>query len=285
MGVNKNYTGILTKLGLSVNEAKVYLGTLRAGTATAKVISQNSSVGREDVYRVLPSLQERGLVRKYIDSPAKYEATAPDEAMKILLVQREEQERELQTEATEFSSMHFDGAAKKSIEDEKIFVVSRDNKTGVDPELIKLIRETRKTLDFTTRYKLFSVAFNEPGLTDWINEMYYSAQRGVKFRMVMDNPETTEPISESKFSIPNSKRLLTHPNFDYRYISESPRCIMILFDGKASCIEVSCRQETKMSPYMVTSNPVFATVNAAYFEVLWKQAQPPVMQHSNELII
>ena len=278
-----NPSDILLKLGLSQNEAKIYLGTLKTGVATAKVIAENSDVGREDVYRVLPALQELGLVRKHLGVPAKYEAINPDEAMKILFYQKEEENVQLKNRASEFLQMCYFDIASKVVEDEKTVVVSRDKKTGVDSELIRLMRETKQTLEFTTRFKLFSTAFDEPGLTSWINEMYEAVQRGVKFRMVMEKPEVLKSMSEYSFSVSNSKRLLTHPNFDYRYISSPPECIMILFDKHACCIETACRQQTKMSPYLITNNPVFAALNKAYFELLWNTGDfGPKSERGNE---
>lgn len=264
------YTDTLSKLGLSINEAKVYLGTLRTGVASAKIISKSAAIGREDVYRVLPKLQEIGLIKKHIGTPFKYEAIPADEAIKILFTQREEESIQLKNQASQLLQTCNSDLAFKSPEDEKTVVVSRDNKTGVDSELIKLMRATKRSLDFTTRQKLFSAAFNEPGLTDWINEMYYAAQRGIKFRMIIDKPEVDKPLSKQTFVVPNSKRLLTHPNFETRYVSAVPECIMILFDQQACVIETSCQQQTKMSPYLITNNPVFAALNKAYFELLWK---------------
>jgi sugar-specific transcriptional regulator TrmB len=265
-------TETLTKLGLTANEAKVYLGALRVGLATAKTISKISVVGREDVYRVLPALQEMGLIKKHLESPSKYEPIAPEEALKILLCQREEENTRLKEETIEFLQMCYTEIGSRTVEDEKTFVVSRDNKTGVDSYLIRLMRNTKQTLDFTTRQRLFSAAFNEYGLNDWINEMYDAAQRGIKFRMILDRPEVVKPMSKLSFLVPNSKPLLTHPNFDYRYVLTPPKCVMIQFDKQAACIETACQQQSKMSPYMITNNPVLGTLSNAYFELLWDNA-------------
>jgi sugar-specific transcriptional regulator TrmB len=261
----------LTKLGLSVNQAKIFFGTIKTGMATAKAISKTANVGREDVYRILPTLQEIGLIRKHIEIPAKYEATPPEEAMKILLTRKEEANKELQNKASEFLLMCHDEMGIESENEDKMVVVARDNKSGVDAELIRLMKKTKQSLDFTTRQQLFSVAFNEPGLEEWIDEMYNAARRGVKFRMVLDKPENMKPFSQMTFSLANSKHLLTHPNFQVRYLSKAPECIIILFDNQASCIETACQQKTKMSPYMITNNQVFANLNKAYFELLWSQ--------------
>jgi sugar-specific transcriptional regulator TrmB len=273
----------LTKLGLSANQAKTYLGTLRIGTATAKAISKSANVGREDVYRIVPTLQEIGLIRKHIESPAKYEATAPEEAVKILLLRREEANIKLRNKASEFLLMCQDEISIEGENEDKMVVVARDNKSGVDAELIRLMRKTKRSLDFTTRQQLFWVAFNESGLEKWIDEMYSAARRGVKFRMVIDKPEKVKPFSQMMFSVANSKHLLTHPNFQFRYVSEAPECIIILFDNQASCIETSCKQKTKMSPYMITNNQVFANLNKAYFELLWSQGNAHVCQSNGKV--
>jgi predicted transcriptional regulator len=273
----------LTVLGISINQAKIYLGTLKTGIATVKTISKSANIGREDVYRILPTLQELGLMRKHIETPAKYEAIAPEDAVKILLVRKEKANKELHDKASEFLLMCHDEIGTSKEKEEKIVMVSRDNKSGVDPELIDLMRKTKKTLDFTTRQQLFSVAFNETGLEDWIDEMYKAAQRGVKFRMVLDKPENLKPFSQMTFSVTNSRHLLTHPNFHVRYVPAAPECIMILFDNRASCIETSCQLKTKMSPYMITNNQVFATLNKAYFELLWNQGNTVIRQTSGKV--
>ncbi len=272
MQVGEDYSQLLEKLGLSINESKIYLGALRTGKATAKAIATSSEIGREDTYRVLLSLQGKGLIKKYIDKPAKYEVIPPSEAMRMLLLKRKEQSTEIESLAKEFSLVgEFETPAKKSI-DEKTFVVFRDMRSGVDSELINLIRQTKRTLDFTTRYKLFSAAFDEKGLSIWIDEMYYAAKRGVKFRMIMDKPRNLKPMSELRFSVCNSKHLLTHRNFDFRCISEPPECILILFDKKASCIEIACQRENNFSQYMVTNNPALSVLTEKYFESLWDQS-------------
>ena len=259
----------LLNLGLSPNEAKVYLGALKTGKATVKTIAKSASIGREDVYRILPSLHELGLVKKHLESPAKYEATSPIEAMKILFACRDKENEQLKSQANEFLRLFSNGENTRDVVDEKTVLVSRDNCSGVDPELIRLARKTNHSFDFTTRQKLFFTAFNEPGLTGWIDEMYYAAERGVKFRIIIDSPKNFEPWPKVNFSISNSNLFLQHSNVNIRFVSTPPECLIILFDNQACCIETSCQKETKMSPYLITNNPVFAALGKTYFELLW----------------
>ena len=65
----------LMELGLTLVQAKIYLTLTKLDNATIKAISKNSNLARQDIYRIIPSLQKLGLVEKIIDKPTKYKAT------------------------------------------------------------------------------------------------------------------------------------------------------------------------------------------------------------------
>jgi sugar-specific transcriptional regulator TrmB len=54
--------GILTKIGLTKNESKVYLALLNLGTAQAGQITEKSGVHRRNVYDSIDRLMEKGLI-------------------------------------------------------------------------------------------------------------------------------------------------------------------------------------------------------------------------------
>ena len=66
---------LLIGIGLSPNQAKVYQSILKLGNATVGLITKFSSVRREDVYRVIPTLEKMGLVEKLLGKPAVIRAT------------------------------------------------------------------------------------------------------------------------------------------------------------------------------------------------------------------
>src|SRR3989344_3969251 len=61
----------LKKIGLSENEASVYLALLGLGSATAQNIAQKSGVNRATTYVQLESLMRRGLITSYEKSSGK----------------------------------------------------------------------------------------------------------------------------------------------------------------------------------------------------------------------
>ena len=84
---------ILTDFGLTGNQAKVYLATARLRLASVGQISKASKVRREDVYRILPKLEELGLVERLLGKPIKIRATPVEEALSILIRHEEDTAR------------------------------------------------------------------------------------------------------------------------------------------------------------------------------------------------
>ncbi|HLC72939.1 MAG TPA: helix-turn-helix domain-containing protein [Candidatus Nanoarchaeia archaeon] len=75
----------LEKIGLSQQEAKVYLSALKLGVAKASDIAQKANIKREASYYVLKSLEEKGLVSEVIRSGVKYyNAIQPKRILEIL---------------------------------------------------------------------------------------------------------------------------------------------------------------------------------------------------------
>ena len=83
----------LEKIGLSPNEAKVYLALLGLGPSLAGKITEKSKVNRRTVYDVLESLIDKGLVSYIIEANRKvFEATDPIRFLDLL----KEREKEIQ---------------------------------------------------------------------------------------------------------------------------------------------------------------------------------------------
>lgn len=70
----------LVGLGLTKNEAKVYLALLKLGKATVVEITKQSHVHRVNAYDVLERLQEKGLIATvFLANKKVYEAANPDQ--------------------------------------------------------------------------------------------------------------------------------------------------------------------------------------------------------------
>jgi len=79
-------TDLLMGLGLTPNQAKVYQTILKLGNATVIQIAKSSSVRREDVYKVLSTLEKMALVEKLLGKPAVIRATPVAGALASLVL-------------------------------------------------------------------------------------------------------------------------------------------------------------------------------------------------------
>jgi sugar-specific transcriptional regulator TrmB len=86
----------LTDLGLTLNQARLYTALLRSDTPLhAKDLAKLTKITRQDIYRILPTLQKDGLVEKTIANPAAFKATPIKLGISILIDKKTSQQTEL----------------------------------------------------------------------------------------------------------------------------------------------------------------------------------------------
>src|SRR5919204_4660570 len=75
------YVDQLTRLGLTMYEAKAYLALLRRDSSTAAQVARLGGLPRQRIYDVLASLVEKGLAAARPGRVVKYAATDPKGAL------------------------------------------------------------------------------------------------------------------------------------------------------------------------------------------------------------
>ena len=92
-------SALLTELGLTENQATVYLTLAKLGKATTTTIASISKVDRANLYRVISRLTELGLVEKIITNPCSYRALPLHEAIAMLIECKDKDCIEIKTKA------------------------------------------------------------------------------------------------------------------------------------------------------------------------------------------
>ena len=80
-------TDLLLGLGLSLNQARVYLVILKLEKTTVGQVAKYSKVRREDVYRIMPSLEKMGLIERLMGKPTVIRATPISDALSFLVAE------------------------------------------------------------------------------------------------------------------------------------------------------------------------------------------------------
>lgn len=75
----------LLNFGLTVNQAKVYLSIVQAGTTSVNRISKDTHLHRQDIYKMIPKLEKMGLITKTIDMPFMVNALPMETGLSDLL--------------------------------------------------------------------------------------------------------------------------------------------------------------------------------------------------------
>jgi len=84
----------LAVLGLTSNQAKIYLAIVQAVTIAVSTVAESTKVHRQDIYKILPKLEKMGLIAKTIDKPFKIKAIPIETALNRLVINERKKETE-----------------------------------------------------------------------------------------------------------------------------------------------------------------------------------------------
>ena len=99
---------LITRLigfGLSEKEAQLYLNLLKYGPRSPSLLARSLKTYREDVYRTLTDLIDKGMVTPSLDSPTVYTAVELDMALDRTLKKRESELREMEQKQQELQEI------------------------------------------------------------------------------------------------------------------------------------------------------------------------------------
>ena len=86
---------------MNKTKARIYIAINVLGAATASEIASLSKIRREEVYRILPELEETGIVTSKLDAPRRFMATDPATSVEILVkLKTDAMKREIECAST-----------------------------------------------------------------------------------------------------------------------------------------------------------------------------------------
>lgn len=94
---------ILTTLGLTYREAKIYLTLNSLGKATIKELSVTAHMDRPNIYGVIAKLQKLNLIEQMLTTPIVYKAVPLDQGVEMMLEHKRHDLTELSRETKKTS--------------------------------------------------------------------------------------------------------------------------------------------------------------------------------------
>jgi sugar-specific transcriptional regulator TrmB len=216
--LNYNFQ-LLQEIGLTKNQAILYLALLNNGETDAKTLSQTTHLPRTEIYRTLSELEEKGLVDRKIGLPLKFLAVPPSIGLQNSL-----EKKIIEVESTK----------QKTVEFIKSFQC-KENSKDTSQYSIKLLNGRKRILQkiieqHNSAKHTIEVISN---LTKWlqvIDECFDSFKnaldRGIHYRVIIG-------LLEDNCSLPNSLNyLLKQPNFELKTVFVPQSINSMVFDCK-----------------------------------------------------
>jgi len=262
---------VLTELGLTSCEARVYLAIASMGTCTAKSISKFTKVTKPDVYRSIKTLQERALIEKIISAPTLFKALPVSEAVSLLLERKSKEHKLLQEKSKQLKrSFKISIVQPELQESEQQFILI----SGKEAELDRRRKETRnvkKSIDMINSWKRFpQTAFF------YAEDNKEALQRGVKIRVVTEEAENNANVSRV---YEDAQKV---GFYKLRYLNYPLPAVISIYDGKDVIITTSPAASFGQASILWSNNESVVRVMQEYFEMLWAKARPTQNKNSQK---
>jgi sugar-specific transcriptional regulator TrmB len=246
-------------MGLTQNQAKLYLCLLSLGKSTAGSLAKESGFARQEVYRVLQELFDGGLVEKTIDNPTGFQAVKIQEGISMLSLKKAIQYEQTQQR---LEQLLLDYSAEKHTANEaeyKIQLIPPKKPSISQRE--KLLRSAKETIQVISNARRFS-----QGVAHSFDLYENSLRKNVKVMVIVTIGEEARNITEKL------KRLEVYPNFSIRFITELKASLLII-DKAEALLTLYPKTDFGSSPLLLTNQPELLAIYHEYFEAVWNRSQ------------
>lgn len=246
-------------MGLTELQAKTYLTLTRFEKAEVKKISETSKIARQDLYRIIPTLEKMGLVEKIVATPILYKAIPLSEGTTSLFQKKSNEFTDLKS-SLELLIAHPEENNRAEIheENEAEFVITSERK--------RLIAKLEKSYSESTSIDLMLPG---NGLSFMIFNFYesltFALSKNAKIRVMAKN---TEMRSGTKQKLENLK---THPNFEVKQVETAFDFGLAICNGR----EVNIAISNKEVPSLWTNNRQMVKISQMMFENQWNTIRDP----------
>ncbi len=263
----------ITKLigfGLSEKEALVYLHLLKYGPKPPSMLAKSLRTYREDVYRTLNGLIDKGMVNPSLETPTVYAAVELDIALEAAFKKHETELREMEQRKQELQELSKQQHFRPS-DEFSTFKIIKNLKEGIALGVPALASIEKEWLLVVPGY------FLVVGSLYVIEEDKKLLDRGAKIRIIADISNQFIESAQQHLDI----------GIDMRHYDQYRGILFGVWDRKisASAINIDITRVSLDAPLSIlwTDDPTYAEYLAATFELLWEQSVPAA-QRIEELL-
>jgi|WetSurMetagenome_2_1015567.scaffolds.fasta_scaffold03757_2 hypothetical protein len=248
----------LQTLGLTLNQARVYLALLKAEKlATAKALSVTSGLAACDIYRIVPELVKLGLLEVLVTSPKEFRAVPPADATEILITQRKKEVENLSLTAKKFiEELHLGTKSETSEFPETALIPGGHRATQFGLPKLLATKAMLDAVQTNASFRRFASSNSE--------SLEALLEKRVKMRFVIESAAGLEVLEENLVS------LLKNGFFKLRFAKKRIQACVMLHDDTDVFLNTSL--DPVHSTFYWSNNSCFAAVVRNYFETMWAGA-------------
>jgi len=158
----KSAKDLLTDFGLTNKEAEVYLFLAKYEALTGGEITNQTKIARSLVYRILKSLQTKGLVEPTLESPTRFVAIPFEKAINLIIKTKQEEALQIERARNDLLDDWKNISKNKPKLNYEKFVIIEERK-NIYSKILQMIKETKShflgilTLSSLARAEQFGV--------------------------------------------------------------------------------------------------------------------------------
>jgi sugar-specific transcriptional regulator TrmB len=269
----------LTRFGFTINQAKVYLSIIQSRGISAGKIAKVTQLHRQDIYKILPILEKRGLVTRTIAKPFKIQAVPVETALyQMVLNEREKaQEKIMNLEIHLKELVNSLGDLPKGEEEARFILLTTDE--SIKNRASLSIQTLKKELKLVTKTELLQTQLAK--LPEFIKIV---ANQKIKTSMLLvnlRNPESARKTIE--------KLVANRDLFRVKLIDRNIFKHYMIFDRREVWIATEQKTESGFPCVFWTNDKNIVHVYEDYFDKGWNHPAavmfyPTLKFESRELV-
>jgi sugar-specific transcriptional regulator TrmB/pimeloyl-ACP methyl ester carboxylesterase len=260
---------ILLNFGFTDKEVEIYVILAKHGVMTGGEISKHSKMKRPNIYRILKSLQQKGVVEQTLEAPTRF-SSVPFEKILDKNIRIKQEEAIALEKAKKVLLNDWDNISSSRIKPEigKFFVIEGNRK--IYSNISRMMRETKG--HFLAILSVTDLVRNEQyGVLDEIHN--HQLKKKIKFHFLTELSSKNLKAMKLLISKLESDLELKGINQDYSF-AQLPR--MIIRDSKEVLFFISPKSEIfrtgQNESVICTNNQSLVQTLEGIFEDLWKNS-------------
>jgi len=253
-------TDLLLGLGLSLNQARVYLALLKLEQSTVGQVAKFSKVRKEEVYRILPALEKMGLIERLLGKPTEIRATPISDALSFLVAEEKSKFDErlsgMRSTVQRLSLKDW----KQPLPEESIYILIAE-KIAILAKTSELIKNSRKEVAL-----IADKGRVLPVLSQFTDECKQAIKKGAQIRLIFEGDPPDASLHEKVKNLIDSDSV--HVKFHRETLNH-----FIMSDDKEALITTSKESGLGESPSLWTNNSNLIGVLRNSFESDWEKAE------------